>query len=79
MAIYKYAHWMKQSDSDVFDKTYSPGIGVPLSGIYRCEGCAKEIAANHGDPFPPQNHHQHAQSVGGIKWRLTVFAEHTPK
>jgi len=39
-------------------ETYSPGKIVPVSGIYKCTVCDKEIASNKDDPFPPQSHHQ---------------------
>jgi hypothetical protein len=58
------------------DKTYSPGQIVPHSGIYSCTGCDKEIAANHGDPFPPQNHHQHTLLSGAIRWKLIVWTKY---
>jgi len=51
---------------------YEPGAKVPFSGIYKCAGCNKEITSNEGDPFPPQNHHQHDQSQGKIRWKLIV-------
>lgn len=53
-------------------KIFSPGEEVPTSGIYMCTGCEKEITSNEGDPFPPQNHHQHTVSQGAIRWRLNV-------
>ena len=52
--------------------TYHPGDEVPVSGIYRCLGCKKEITSNNPDPVPPQNHHQHTQAQGSIRWRLNV-------
>ncbi|RTD98573.1 protein L [Variovorax atrisoli] len=52
--------------------TYGPGDEVPLSGIYKCEGCKKEVTCNKPDKFPPQNHHQHSQAQGAIRWRLIV-------
>lgn len=58
--------------SHIWDTTYSPGHEVPLSGIYRCQGCGSEIASNKGDPFPPQNHHQHAWLGVDIAWQLIV-------
>ncbi len=56
-------HWMT---------AYTPGDEVPVSGIYRCTGCRKEITSNAGDPFPPQNHHQHSPSQGAVRWKLNV-------
>ncbi|AVD91085.1 protein L [Pseudomonas sp. SWI36] len=50
---------------------YEPADRVPVSGIYRCEGCGDEITSNAGDPFPPQNRHQH-QNRSAILWRLIV-------
>jgi hypothetical protein len=29
--------------------------------------------------LPPQNHHQHTQQQGAIRWRLAVIADHEPK
>jgi hypothetical protein len=54
-----------------WDASYSPGDIVPYSGIYRCRACGKEITSNGGDPFPPQNHHQHSPSRP-ISWHLIV-------
>jgi hypothetical protein len=73
MALYKYDSVVEKSQSDAFDKIYTPGQQPPHSGIYRCEGCADEIAANAGNPLPPQNHHQHSPAQGTIRWRLTVY------
>ncbi|WP_431103049.1 protein L [Roseateles noduli] len=53
---------------------YHPGDKVPVSGIYRCQGCHLEIAANHPDHFPPQNRHQHTDEQGPIAWKLNVRA-----
>lgn len=52
--------------------TYDPGQAVPVSGIYLCLGCNREITSNENDPFPPQNHHQHSAAQGRIRWRLNV-------
>ncbi len=61
-------------DNAWWNETYSPGNNVPVSGIYRCVVCEKEIASNKDDPFPPQNHHQHS---GGAKisWQLIIRAD----
>lgn len=78
MASYKYAHFLHKNESDAFDRYFTPGQAAPYSGIYRCEGCHKEVASNEGQPLPPQNHHQHSQAQGAIRWRLVVFAMHNP-
>jgi len=52
--------------------TYEPSDTVPVSGIYICAGCKKEITSNKDDPFPPQNHHQHTAHQGKIRWKLNV-------
>ena len=57
------AHWTT---------TYNPGDKVSVSGIYRCLGCKREVTSNENDPFPPQNHHQHAPEQGKIRWKLNV-------
>jgi hypothetical protein len=75
MAQYKYQMYLKQGDNSQYDTTYSPGEINQNSGIYRCEGCGKEIASNKKDPFPPQNHHQHEAAQGTIRWKLIVFAQ----
>jgi len=56
---------------------YGPGDTVPVSGIYRCLGCNKEVTSNGDDPFPPQNHHQHPSTQGAIRWKLNVRANTT--
>ena len=79
MALYKDPKYLGQNGSDIFDGIHHPGQPAPRSGVYRCEGCAKEEASNEGQPLPPQNHHQHSQGQGSVRWRLIVFAEHTPR
>ncbi|MGB3252817.1 protein L [Buttiauxella gaviniae] len=54
-----------------WESRYNPGDSVPVSGIYRCTVCGKEVTSNEDDPFPPQNHHQHSQKQA-IKWQLIV-------
>lgn len=46
---------------------YSPGEKAPVSGIYHCTVCGREITSNGDDPFTPQNHHQHS-SASAIIW-----------
>jgi len=79
MAWFKNPKILQQSSSSAYDVTHGPGTTVPHSGIYRCDGCGREIAANERNPFPPQNHHQHTHNQGTIRWRLIVFADHEAK
>ncbi len=72
MAQYKYPQFLQQLDHPAFDTITQPGHPTPHSGIYRCEGRGHEVAANHGNPMPPQNHHQHSYTQGAIRWRLIV-------
>lgn len=58
-----HAHWKND---------YGPGNDVPVSGIYKCVGCKKEITSNKRDPFPPQNFHQHSSEQGPVRWKLIV-------
>ncbi|EJC66128.1 hypothetical protein Rleg5DRAFT_1835 [Rhizobium leguminosarum bv. viciae WSM1455] len=73
MANYKYGGHLHQEDSVAYDNEWAPGSRPPNSGIYRCKNCGDEIAANKGNPLPPQNHHQHA-NLAPIVWQLLVFA-----
>lgn len=57
---------------DHWNTLYEPADRVPVSGIYRCEGCGDEITSNARDPFPPQNRHQHQDQSVPILWRLIV-------
>jgi hypothetical protein len=75
MSLYKYPQVLVQTNDAAFDQIQGPGASTPHSGIYRCEGCGKEISANQGNPLPPQNHHQHGSGQGTIRWRLIVYAQ----
>ncbi|MBN5031286.1 protein L [Stenotrophomonas maltophilia] len=55
-----------------WNTVYGPGHTVPVSGIYICLGCRREITSNQNDPFPPQSHHQHSTQQGSIRWKLNV-------
>jgi hypothetical protein len=72
MAIYKYPAAVEQIAGAAFDEVLPSGFHLSISGIYRCAVCGDEIAANKGDPLPPQNHHQHYPGLGPIRWQLTV-------
>lgn len=70
MANYKYAQYLNQSNHQAFDNIHHPGQAAPHSGIYRCEGCGVNEVSTYSHPLPPQNHHQHTQAQGAIRWRL---------
>lgn len=72
MAAYKYAQYIRQLSDPTFDGEHRPGTATPFSGIYRCLGCGREDVSTEGHPLPPQNHHQHTQAQGHIRWRLAV-------
>jgi hypothetical protein len=77
MAWYSEKSILKKSDGNKtwWMNDYSPSDKVPISGIYRCLGCNREIASNENDSFPPQNHHQHTKEQGEIRWKLNVRTE----
>jgi hypothetical protein len=79
MAIYKVAHYLKQSDDAAFNPNHNPGAQAPFAGIFRCMGCHREIGIAEGHTLPPQTHHSHTQAQGTIRWRLIVWADHDPK
>ena len=79
MALYKNGNYLQHSEDAAFDPDNKPGHAAPHSGIYRCMGCHREVASNAGQPLPPQNHHQHSQNHGAIRWRMVVYADHNPK
>lgn len=74
MALYKYGNQLVQNTHANFDAERAPGYVPGDSGIYRCVNCGDEIAANKGNPLPPQNHHQHQNQMLPIKWKLLVCA-----
>jgi len=75
MAQYKYAKFLKEGGSNVYDIKYAPGSEALNAGIYRCTACGHEIGIAKGHTLPPQNHHQHAPGLGSIEWQLIVFAQ----
>lgn len=79
MALYKHSGYVLQSDDEIFDAEYRPGRIAVRSGIYCCSGCGREIAAAQKQPLPPDDHHEHTQRQGAIRWTLIVYADHRPK
>lgn len=71
-ALYKDMKYLSQSNHTAFDAIMQPGTAALYPGIYRCEGCGKNIAIAATHTLPAQNHHQHTASQGSIRWRLVV-------
>jgi hypothetical protein len=79
MALYKNDQFVKQTTDAQFDTVHQPGSATPLSAIYRCTGCGREIVSEEHKSFPPQNHHQHTIAQGSIRWQMIVWADHQAK
>ena len=75
MALYNQFQYLMSSNDRGFDAIHDPGAAAPHAGIYRCEECGQEVVSSEGKPLPPQNHHQHRQGQGAIRWRLVVCAQ----
>jgi hypothetical protein len=76
LALYKHGQSLTQSQDAAFDVVHSPGSTAPHAGIYKCTGCGHEIGIAAGHTLPPQGHPQHPTSLGPIRWKLLVFAQH---
>lgn len=58
-----------------FDKVYKPGDTVPLSGIYKCKNCKREITSNahpQDNTFPP---HNSASTCNNAQWKAHVLTD----
>jgi len=76
MALYKNSAYLTATTEAAFDTTHGLGVATPHSGIYRCDGCGREIASNAPNPLPSQNSSQHNSAThGAIRWRLIVYAQ----
>lgn len=73
MALCKQIAVIRLGTDLAFTGTHFPGECTPRSGIYRCDQCGSEVAANRGEALP--NDHRHAPATGVIRWRLIVAAE----
>ena len=62
-------HWTTQ---------YGPADIVPVSGIYYCTNCRREVTCNKDDRFPPQNKAQHPCDKE-IQWQLNVMTDTSAK
>ena len=73
MAFYKYSRFLQQNNNKLFDEIYAPGQKTPSSGIYRCDGCVREVTVVAGSELPAQSHHNHDETQGSIRWRLIAY------
>ena len=78
MATYEDTTEVVYEAHEKYRSTHKPGVATPYSGIYICVNCRDEIAANRGNPLPPQNHRQHTKP-GPIEWRLLVCTQVGPQ
>ncbi len=79
MALYKALMYIGHTQDVSFDKMHGAGATAPLSGIYRCMGCGREVVSEAGKMLPLRDHHEHAPQQGNIVWRLVVWADDRPK
>ena len=75
VAIYKHPHLLNQSSNRRFDTVRGAGAKAPASGIFRCQGCGREVIASKGEPLPRLDHHQHPAQLGNVRWRLAVATQ----
>jgi hypothetical protein len=78
VAYYQDKSEVSEKTSALFNGTHKPGTRCPHSGIYICVNCRDEIAANKGDPLPPQNHRQHRDTTKPIEWQFLVCTQVGP-
>ncbi|OMG74594.1 hypothetical protein BW685_05485 [Burkholderia ubonensis] len=76
MAFYQDAAYLTHENRPEYNTTHGPAQVVPVSGVYRCDGCGASIVSTMNHRFPPQNHHQHTTEQGHIRWRLVVRTTH---
>lgn len=72
MAVYKYAYLLVQSANPRFDHVVGPGQEAVKSGIFRCQGCGREIAMVEGQRLPDATDHDHRAEHGTVRWCLAV-------
>jgi hypothetical protein len=72
VAAYKYAYFLVAVINARFDHIYPASARSAHAGIYRCEGCGREVIAPHGESLPGQDDHDHAPEHGTVRWRLIV-------
>ena len=74
MAQYLDSSFLVRSPHFGFEKSYAPGTVVPVSGIYRCRGCGREVALAKGSALPLHAQHDHGFESGPASWVAIVLA-----
>ena len=72
MAVYKNIDFLRHSTHLAFDTVAASGTVSPFTGIFRCLGCGREIAAATGTILPGEDHHMHRVEQGSVVWQLVV-------
>ncbi|MFM9428047.1 hypothetical protein RCH10_004509 [Variovorax sp. GrIS 2.14] len=74
MALCKEPSRIGISKALVFDTPIRVGTEVRYEVIYRCMGCAVEVAALGGRPFPSPRQHPPTGGCREQRWQLLVAA-----
>jgi hypothetical protein len=72
MAFYKYRGFLTESEDAKFEDLRLPGSLAPVTGVYRCETCGREVVSEEHRRLPSSGHHLHSPGQLGIRWRLIV-------
>jgi hypothetical protein len=75
VAAYKYAYFLVQSSNRQFDHVRPAGTKAFASGIFRCQGCGREVVASRGQQLPTTDHHEHPAEAGPVRWRVAVASQ----
>lgn len=75
MAAYKYAYFLVPTINVRFDHIYPAGARAPRAGIYRCEGCGREVIALDEQALPGPDDHDHDRKHKTVRWRLVVATQ----
>jgi len=67
---------LQQNNHQDFDTFTGPGKETPYSGVYRCEGCGHEIAANQGTRCPTK---PPSAFFGARRYSLAAYRCHSRK
>ncbi|WPP90140.1 hypothetical protein [Acinetobacter pittii] len=66
---------LKELSGTAFEQVYNSGQIVPISGIYKCQNCGREITSNahpNDNIFPP---HIRNNDCSNAKWVLHILTD----